>query len=74
MNKKYVIGFIIGIITLLFSVPLGGVLGDYIIHSPSTILVAEEYIMLKEKVVISIQIIGGIVTLLSGIGITFRLK
>lgn len=72
MNKKYIVGFLIGILILLFAMPLGELYGAYI--KPDTILVAEEYNMLKERAIISIQIIGTIVTTLSGIGITFKLK
>ena len=72
MNKKYIFGFLIGILILLFAMPLGELYGAYIM--PDTILVAEEYNMLKERAIISIQIIGTIITTLSGIGITFKLK
>ena len=66
MKKCYIVGVVIGLLILFFSVPLGELYGGiYLLLSGG--MESERYIMLSQSAITSIQIIGGIVSALCGI-------
>lgn len=74
MNKKYIVGIASGILLLIFAMPLGELYVNAYITIGSGIL-TEQYTMMMERAIISFQIIGGLVSGLSGLaGIFFNKK
>ena len=70
MKKGYLIGIFTGFVLLLLAMPLGELYGK-IFTDIGTGMVAEQYTMLMKQVIISFQIIGTLISTLSGLAYVF---
>lgn len=73
MKKGYIVGILAGFVLLLLAMPLGELYGTAYI-SIGNGMATEQYIMLMERAIISFQIIGGLISGLSGIAFIFDNK
>ncbi|MCM1092062.1 MAG: hypothetical protein NC092_08725 [Butyrivibrio sp.] len=71
MKKMYIAGVVVGLIIVLFSVPLGEQYGAIFLRLCEG-METERFLLLSEQAISSFQIIGGIVSLLAGIGCLFK--
>ncbi|MCM1145279.1 MAG: hypothetical protein NC407_11275 [Lachnoclostridium sp.] len=71
MKKEHLAGVVVGLIIILLSVPLGGWYGNIYLRLSDGMEV-ERYIMIEQKSIDIFQIIGGIISLLFGIGYFVR--
>ncbi|MCM1136377.1 MAG: hypothetical protein NC400_12485 [Clostridium sp.] len=73
MRKWYLAAAAVGLIIILLSVPLGEWYGNIYLRL-SEGMEMERYIMIQKAAITSFQIIGGIISLLSGVGYFLRWK
>ncbi len=73
MNKKYIIGIATGVLLLILAIPLGELYGKAYITIGNGMAV-EQYIMLMKRVIVSFQIVGGLISGLSGLAGIFSKK
>ncbi|MCM1543618.1 MAG: hypothetical protein NC121_20530 [Blautia sp.] len=71
MRKWYLTVVAVGLIIILLSMPLGEWYGNIYLRLSEGMYV-EQIIMLKKAAITSFQIIGGIISLLSGVGYFFK--
>lgn len=70
MNKTFIIGVLVGFLLVILEMPLGGLYGKAYITIGNGMAV-EQYAMLLERAIISFQIVGGIISVLSGLAFIF---
>jgi len=73
MNKKYIIGIATGVLLLILAIPLGELYGKAYITIGNGMAV-EQYIMLMKRAIVSFQIVGGLISGLSGLAGIFSKK
>lgn len=73
MNKKYIIGIAAGVLLLILAIPLGELYGKAYITIGNGMAV-EQYIMLMKRAIVSFQIVGGLISGLSGLAGIFSKK
>ena len=73
MSKKYIIGILVGFLLLILAMPLGELYGKAYITIGSGMAV-EQYTMLMERAIVSFQIVGGVLSSLSGLALLFSGK
>ena len=73
MKNKYIVGIIIGFLVIFFAVPMGFSYGDSILQLSGS-MNTNSFMIMQEKFVTSFQIIGGMISGLSGIAWIFSNK
>lgn len=73
MGKKYIIGILLGFLLIILAMPLGELYGNAYITIGNGMAV-EQYTMLQERAIVSFQIVGGVVSALSGLALIFSEK
>lgn len=71
MKKKYIIGVLLGFLIVLLAVPLGNIFGMLFLTMGKNI---EKYNIQLERTIVSFQIVGGILSGLSGLAFVFSDK
>ena len=70
MNKKFIIGVLGGLLLVILAMPLGELYGKAYITIGNGMAV-EQYTMLLERTIVSFQIVGGMISMLSGLAFIF---
>ena len=70
MNKKFIVGIFVGFLLVLLAMPLGELYGKTYITIGNGMAV-EQYTMLMERAIVSFQIVGGMISMLSGLAFIF---
>ena len=70
MNKKFIVGVLVGFLLVILAMPLGELYGKAYITIGNGMAV-EQYTMLLERAVVSFQIVGGMLSMLSGLAFIF---
>lgn len=73
MKNKYIVGIIIGFLVIFFAVPMGFSCGDSILQLSGS-MNTNSFMIMQEKFITSFQIIGGMISGLSGIAWIFSNK
>lgn len=73
MSKKYIIGVLVGFLLVILAMPLGELYGNAYITIGNGMAV-ERYTMLLERAIVSFQLVGGVISALSGLALIFSEK
>ena len=71
VNKKYIFGVIVGFLLVMLAMPLGELYGKAYITIGNGMAV-DRYTMLMERAIVSFQLVGGLVSALSGLAYIFK--
>ncbi len=71
MNKIYIFGVIAGFLLVILAMPLGELYGLTYITIGNGMAV-EQYTMLMERAIVSFQLMGGLISALSGLAYIFK--
>ena len=73
MNMKYGLGIAAGFLLILLAMPLGELYGKAYITIGSG-MPTDQYIMLMERAIVSFQLVGGLISAISGLAFIFKEK